>query len=303
MPRAQTPFTRRSLGPGARIALIAPSGPFDVEAFDKGVARLRRFYTVDYDSDIAARQGYLAGSDTRRLHELQTALCDPQVAAIIAARGGYGSTRILPLLAAEQVRAHAPLLVGFSDITALHALWAHAGVGSIHGSMVASLGNCSEQLFARFCAALEGRFPACYAGLETVTAGTAEGVLLGGNLAVLSALLGTAAFPPLDGAVVFLEDIAERPYRVDRMLTSWRSAGAFRGVRAVVLGTFTDCEPGPDGTSLSAVVRERLSDLGIPVALGLPAGHCADNAELPFGRTVTLDATAGCLHLHVHTTV
>jgi muramoyltetrapeptide carboxypeptidase len=299
----QPAFTHRNLGPGARIALIAPSGPFDVEAFDKGVARLRRHYTVDYRPDITAKQGYLAGSDARRVQELQAALEDPHVEAIMAARGGYGSTRILPLLAAERVRLHAPLLVGFSDITALHALWAHAGVGSIHGSMVASLGTCSEEQFVRFRAALEGHFPARYAGLETITAGTAQGSLLGGNLAVLSALLGTPAFPPLEGAVLFLEDIAERPYRVDRMLTTWRSAGAFRGVRAVVLGAFTDGDPGPDGTSLSDVLRERLSDLGIPVASGLPAGHCADNAELPFGRSVTLDATAGCLHLHGLTSV
>jgi muramoyltetrapeptide carboxypeptidase len=194
-------------------------------------------------------------------------------------------------------------LVGFSDITALHALWAHAGVGSIHGSMVASLGTCSEELFARFCAALEGLFPPRYDRLETLTPGTADGTLLGGNLAVLTALLGTPAFPPLAGSVLFLEDIGERPYRVDRMLTTWRSAGAFRDVRGIVLGSFSDGEPGPDGTSLHDVLRERLSDLGIPVAMGLPAGHCSDNAELPFGRSVTLDATAGCLHLHAPTNV
>jgi muramoyltetrapeptide carboxypeptidase len=169
--------------------------------------------------------------------------------------------------------------------------------------MVASLGACSEELFARFCSAIEGQFPARYTGLETIAPGSAEGALLGGNLAVLTALIGTRFFPPLTGAVLFLEDIAERPYRVDRMLTTWRSAGAFRGVRAIVLGSFSDGDPGPDGTSLSDVLRERLSDLGIPVAAGLPAGHCADNAELPFGRDVTLDATTGCLHLHVHTTV
>jgi muramoyltetrapeptide carboxypeptidase len=299
----QSAFIHRSLDPGARIVLLAPSSPFDVQAFDKGVARLRRTYVVDHHPEITARQGYLAGSDVRRAQELLAALSDPHVEAIIAARGGYGSTRILPLLAPERVRVHAPLLVGFSDITALHALWAHAGVSSIHGSMVASLGTCSEALFARFCAALEGRYPARYDGLEPITTGTAEGTLLGGNLTVLTALIGTPAFPPLAGAILFLEDIGERPYRVDRMLTTWRSAGAFRGVRAVVLGSFTEGEPGPDGTSLSDVLRERLSDLGIPVAMGLPAGHCPDNAELPFGRGVTLDATAGCLHLHVHTTV
>jgi muramoyltetrapeptide carboxypeptidase len=291
------PFQQRDLAPGARIQLIAPAGPFDVNAFERGAARLGRRYDVRFDPTILERTGFLAGDDARRARELTRALEQRDVAAIIAARGGYGCTRILPLLAAEQVRAHAPLLVGFSDITALHALWAQARVSSLHGSMVAALGTCSDELFARFCAALEGHFPARYEGLEPITGGSAEGILLGGNLAALSALIGTPAFPPLDGAVLFLEDIAERPYRVDRMLTTWRSAGLFRGVRAIVLGSFTQCDAGPDGVPIAAVLRERLADLGIPVALGMPAGHIPDNAELPLGRRVTLDASAGVLHL------
>jgi muramoyltetrapeptide carboxypeptidase len=290
-------FQHRDLAPGARIELVAPAGPFDVSAFERGAARLGQRYDVHYDAAMLERTGFLAGADARRASELSRALAQPNVAAIIAARGGYGCTRILPLMAATQVRAHAPLLVGFSDITALHSLWAQARVASLHGSMVATLGTCSAELFTRFCAALEGRFPARYEGLEGITTGSAEGILLGGNLAVLSALIGTPAFPPLEGAVLFLEDIAERPYRVDRMLTTWRSAGAFQGVRAIVLGSFTQCDAGPDGVAVDAVLRERLADLDIPIAAGLPAGHIPDNAELPFGRRVTLDASAGVLHL------
>jgi muramoyltetrapeptide carboxypeptidase len=164
--------------------------------------------------------------------------------------------------------------------------------------MVAGLGRAPDALAARFLDALEGRFPAQYNGLEPIAPGRAEGVLLGGNLAVLSALIGTPYFPPLTEAVLFLEDIGERPYRVDRMLTSWHAAGAFRGVRAIVLGAFVQGEPGSDGVTLGAVLRERLCDLGIPVVAGLPAGHLDDNAELPFGRRVSLDASAGCLYLH-----
>jgi len=291
-------FIQPRVARGARIALIAPSGPFDVAAFERGVDRLQMYYDVHYSPEIAARTGFLAGEDARRLNELRAALTDPQVAAILAARGGYGATRILPQLSAAEVRQHAPLLVGFSDITALHALWAHAGVGSMHGSMVATLGTCSDDLFQRFCAALEGEFPSEYIELTTVVPGQAEGVLLGGNLAVLTALLGTPHFPPLEGALLFLEDIGERPYRVDRMLTSWRSADAFRGVRGIVLGAFVQGDPGPDGVTLSDVLHERLSDLGIPVATELSAGHIANNVELPFGRAVTLDATRGSLVLH-----
>jgi len=292
------PFIQPRVSPGARIELIAPAGPFDVAAFERGVTRLQMYYDVHYSPEITAHRGFLAGDDARRLNELRTALARPDVAAIIAVRGGYGCTRILPLLAAAQVRQHAPLLVGFSDITALHALWAHAGVGSVHGNMVATLGTCSDDLFQRFCAALAGEFQTHYKSLTTVTEGEAEGVLLGGNLAVLTALLGTPYFPPLEGAVLFLEDIAERPYRVDRMLTTWRSAGAFQGVRGIVLGAFVQGDPGPDGVTLSDVLHERLSDLGIPVVAGLPAGHIANNIELPFGCTVTLDAAGGSLVLH-----
>jgi muramoyltetrapeptide carboxypeptidase len=277
--------------------VVAPSSPFDATAFEQGLAKLRRRYDVSYDPEILERKGFLAGDDARRVRELQAALASPHVDAIIAARGGYGATRIAPLLAAAEVRRHSPLLIGFSDISALHALWAHAGVSSLHASMVAALARTSEPRFERFCAALEGRFPERFEGLETLAPGSAEGILLGGNLAVLSALLGTSLFPPLHDSVLFLEDVGERPYRVDRMLTSWRHAGAFRAVRGIVVGAFEQGEPGADGVTLADVLRERLSDLGIPVASGLPAGHIDDNTELPFGRRVTLDAGRGVLHI------
>jgi muramoyltetrapeptide carboxypeptidase len=283
-----------------RIALIAPSSPFDPEQFEAGVARLRQRHDVRYSQEIFARKGFLAGDDQRRLSELQAALAAPDVDVIMAARGGYGATRIAPLLAAKAVQQHAPLLVGFSDVTALHALWAHAGVASLHSSMVAALAHASEPLFERFCAALEGRFPARIEGLCNIAPGSAEGTLRGGNLAVLCALIGTRLFPPLSDAVLFLEDIGERPYRVDRMLTQLRDAGALQGLRGIVLGAFTQGEPGADGTTLDDVLRERTRDLGVPVVSGFPAGHIDDNQELPFGRRVTLDAERGVLHIHEH---
>jgi muramoyltetrapeptide carboxypeptidase len=297
MPAAPRQLTQRYLGAGARLALIAPAGPFDVNDFERGVTRLRQHYDVEHDPAIFARQGYLAGSDERRAQELRAALLQRRVDGIVAARGGYGVTRILDRLDIAAVRGAAPLLVGFSDITALHALWAKAAVGSVHGSMVASLGRTSDALFERWRAAVEGRFPERLANLRTLHEGSCEGVLLGGNLAVLTALIGTRHFPPLAEAVLFLEDIGERPYRVDRMLTTWRQAGAFAGVRGIVLGAFVQADPGSDGVTVESVLHERLADLGIPVAAGLPAGHLDDNAELPLGRRVTLDGSAGCLFL------
>jgi muramoyltetrapeptide carboxypeptidase len=290
-------FRQRYLAPGARVRLIAPAGPFHCADFERGVELLRCRYEVDYEPEIVSRQGYLAGSDQRRLTELQSALDDPRCDGIVAARGGYGVTRLLDRLDPGALAARAPLLVGFSDITALHAVWARAQLGSVHGAMVAALGRDNEMMFARWQDAVEGRFPARYDGLECLQPGAAEGVLLGGNLAVLCALLGTPHFPSLDQAVLFLEDIGERPYRVDRMLTSLHSAGALAGVRAVVLGAFVESDPGPDGVPVEQVLRERLGELGIPVAAGLPCGHLEDNAELPLGRWVQLDAQRGTLYL------
>jgi muramoyltetrapeptide carboxypeptidase len=120
-------------------------------------------------------------------------------------------------------------------------------------------------------------------------------VLLGGNLAVLTALLGTRHALPLEGSVLFLEDVGERPYRVDRMLTTWRSSGALGAVRAVVLGAFTDAAPGTDGVAVEQVLAERLGDLGVPVLSGVPAGHVDDNLELPLGAMVVVDAATGTL--------
>lgn len=286
-------FHDQPLTPGARVRLIAPSGPFAHADFERGVERLRRRYDVQYDPGILERSGYLAGSDERRLRELQSAIDDPECAGIIAARGGYGATRILGRLDLAGLRARPKLLVGFSDITALHALWARERVGSVHAGMVAALGRAEDAQCERYLQALAGHFPERWSGLNALSPGRAEGVLLGGNLAVLSALLGTPFFPPLDGAVLFLEDIGERPYRVDRMLTSWQQAGAFERVRAIVLGAFVQADPGPDGVTVEDVLAERLGSLGIPVAAGLPAGHVDDNIELPFGARVALDTSTG----------
>lgn len=285
--------------PGDRVAVIAPAGPFDVAAFERGVERLRTHYDVVVDPGVTQTHGFLAGSDARRLDELRGALADPDVRAVVAVRGGYGSARLLPSLSIQEVASAGKLLVGFSDITALHALWARAGVGSLHGPMVAALGRDGrdgETQLPRWRAAVAGE-TSTLTGLRPLQNGRARGVLRGGNLAVLCALLGTPYMPPLDGAVLFLEDVGERPYRIDRMLTSLLHSGALSSVAAVVLGHFTDCEP-PDGSShpaAEAVLRERLSELGVPVAAGLPAGHIDDNLPLPLGRTVELDADSGQL--------
>ncbi len=282
------------LRPGDRVALVAQAGPFDREAFELGVAALRhRGYVPVFDDAIFAQDGFLAGSDARRSRELQKALDDDSIRAVIAARGGYGATRLLPAFEAQHVRRAAKWLVGFSDITALHALWARARVCSVHGMMVAKLGTSSARLQNRWFDLLEGAPCAGVRGLQTRFDGVAEGTLIGGNLAVLSALLGTPFVPPLRGSILFLEDVGERPYRVDRMLTSMTHAGWFAHVRGVVLGAFTDARPGPDGVTCDEVLRRHFGALGVPAVSGFPAGHIVDNRELLLGARVRLDATEG----------
>ena len=292
-----TPFqVPRALVPGDHVALVAPSGAFDRAAFEQGVALLTaRGYVCHFDEGIFARDGYLAGDDARRARELLAALADPRVKAIIAARGGFGATRLLPRLSVDAVREAGKLLVGFSDVTALHALWARAGVTSLHAAMVAKVGGLDEPLQLRWLRALEGERVAALTGLATLVPGEVEGRLVGGNLAVLTALVGTPFAPPLEDTVLFLEDIGERPYRIDRMLTTLTHAGWFERVRGVAFGAFCEAAPGSDGVSARDVLVRHAQALGLPCVADVPAGHVDDNRELPLGERVALDASSGTL--------
>lgn len=287
-------MSARSIGPGAVLRVVAPSGPFDAEDFAAGLAFLKERYEVRHRDDILDRQGYLAGSDARRLDELREALADREAAAIVAARGGYGATRLLPKLPLEAIREARTPLVGFSDVTALHARWASAGVPSLHGPMVAALGRSDAPARATWIAVLEGESENAQ-GLDAWRGGQAEGPLVGGNLAVLGALVGTPFAPPLDGALLLLEEIGERPYRMDRVLTSLQQAGWLDRVAGVVVGDLIDCHAGPDGTAPESVLRESLGNLHVPVAAGLPVGHGARNTALWLGLPYRLDASAGRL--------
>jgi len=282
-----------ALQAGAKVRIIAPASPFDRTRFEQGLPFLSERYQTSLAPSLFASAGFLAGDDAARLADLDQALGDREIGALIAARGGYGSTRLLPQLSPQKVRAANQWLVGFSDITALHALWARAGLCSIHGPMVCSLGEGSMGVRDAFFDLLEGQDPRALTGLSTVSGGRASGRLFGGNLTVLASLAGTPYAPSLDGVVLVLEDIAERPYRVDRMLTTMLQAGFLSGVRGVVLGQFTQCDPGPDGTSVEHVLVERLSALRVPIVGNAPVGHVAENMPLLFGAIAQLDADAG----------
>lgn len=289
----------RALRTGDLVQVVAPSGPFDRGRLDRGVAVLEaRGYRVRFREDLFAVHRYLAGDDARRLAELQAAFDDPEVAAVWAARGGYGAMRLLPHLDLAALRARPKAFVGFSDLTALHAALNGAGLVTFHGPVAVRLGEEPPEALDALWRSVEGvepPGPIFFEPFTALTPGRVRGPLVGGNLSVLTRLLGTPWLPPLDGAVLFLEDVGERPYRLDRMLTHLELAGVPGRVAGVLVGQLTGCDE-PDGAYTGAqIVAERLAAWGVPAALGFPAGHGDENFTLPFGLPVTLDAGAGRL--------
>jgi muramoyltetrapeptide carboxypeptidase len=275
---------------GDTIAVVAPSGACAPDKLQAGIERLKGRFDVRHRPDVFERRGYLAGEDRRRLDEIKWALEDSAIKGIVAGRGGYGAMRIVSQLDLDLVRDARKLLVGFSDITALHATWARAGVGSLHAPMVETLSTMEPSLYERWLRRVAGEVPAPVSGLAVIAGGEAHGALTGGNLAVLAALAGTPFAAPVTRRVLFLEDVGERPFRVDRMLTTLRLAGWFDSVAGVVLGSFTDVPEGHDRTTTEEVITEHFSGAPFPVLLGVPSGHHDDNLELPLGTQVAVSS-------------
>lgn len=284
------------LRPGDAIAVIAPSGPFPIEAIGwRGLAFLAERYRVRFDRRaLFSRKGYLAGDDRRRRDALLAALSDPDVRAIVAARGGYGANRFVHGVDFGVLRERPRWIMGFSDVTALHVEAARVGVASIHGCNLTSLGTCDRRARAGAVDALEapGR-TRVFAGLREIVPGRAEGPLFGGNLAMLHACAAAGRLAVPDGAILFFEDITEKPYRVDRMLTTLALGGHFERVRGFLACDFTQCDPGPDGVTVLDVVRDRLGGLGVPIAAGAPIGHGAVNEAVVIGAPALLEAAGG----------
>lgn len=278
-----------ALRPGDPVTVVAPASPFDRASFEAGMEIIGRRYQVHYDAGMLARHRYLAGSDARRLEELRRALLDPGSRAVFCARGGYGMMRLLSGL--EGTAPAAKPVIGFSDITALHQLLQRRGLVSIHGPVLTQLSRLDAAAHARLFGLLESEAPAAgLSGAETYVDGIAEGPLLGGNLAVLTRLLGTPYLAPLEGAVLLLEDLGERPYRLDRMWTHLTLAGVFRQVRGIVLGEFIGCEEKDADYSSGDLLRELALATGLPCAAGFPIGHGTRNEAVPLGVRVRLDA-------------
>ena len=276
---------------GEPVAVVAPAGPVDPEALSAGVAWLDRRYRPVVGGGITEQDGYLAGSDDRRLAELQGAIDNPELRAVLAARGGYGTTRILDRLALGGLAKAPKWVVGSSDLTALlAALYADLGLVSIHGPMAFRYGEADAEDLRQLVDLLEGRPWIPPAGLGSLARGEARGPLIGGNLTVLAHLAGALPDRYAEGAILFLEDVGESPYRLDRHLVQLARAGILPRAAGIVLGEFTDCRPGSDGVSAEEVMRRSLRPIGIPVAVGYPAAHGKRNYPFLHGGEVVLKA-------------
>jgi muramoyltetrapeptide carboxypeptidase len=292
-----------SLRRGDAVRVIAPSSPFDPELFSRGLDVLsgRLGLVPRMRPDVTSRRAYLAGDDARRLEEWREAVADPEATAIFCARGGYGAMRLLPAIDPAPLLARPKILVGFSDVAALHAVLNRAGLATVHGPVVTQLGRAPDDALAHLEALLAGTaprpgawdVPAPGAGLvaaRVVRPGRVSGPLLGGTLAILSHLQGTPFAPRLEGAILFLEDVGEKPYRIDRYLTQLRLAGALDGIAGLAVGQLTGCDDA--GILAADVVRETALALGVPAIEGLPAGHEDANFAFPLGARATLVAPA-----------
>ena len=281
----------RRLRPGDRVALVAPASSFKREQFDAGVAELRTLgFEAAYDDRVFARDRFVAGDAAHRAAALHDAWRDPAIAAIIAVRGGYGSAQLLPLLDPGLMRSARKILVGYSDITALLCFHLQHGLVCFHGPMVERRLAAGEAGYDRqsFLRALSGTDPVGELrppGLTALRAGEAHGVLVGGTLTQLTASLGTPwAFDPPQGCVLFIEDVGERPYRIDRMLTQLSQAGILGRASGLVFGELPSCdEPGGEH-SIRDVLLDRVRDFHGPVLFGFPSGHTEGATwTLPFG--------------------
>jgi muramoyltetrapeptide carboxypeptidase len=292
---------------GDTIGIVAPASNIQRDALETGIARLRQLgYNVVVADSVYDQDLYFAGSPGARAQDLMRMFERDDIRAILCARGGYGSNYLLPLLDLDLIQRHPKALIGYSDITSL-LTWINdeTGLVTFHGPMAAKDFTHEDGVHLEsWIATLQGnnRFvfsSADFPGLRTLVPGISEGTLYGGCLSILTASLGTPYEIETGGTILFLEDIATKPYQVDRMLMQMKYAGALEGVRGIIFGEMLDCiQPGGQNYTLDIVIHRVLDDLGIPVAFGLPSGHVRqNNVLLPLGVQASLQADADSVTL------
>ncbi len=287
------------------IGIFAPSSPFDEARFEAGCDILRGLgFTLEIHPQTYERQGYLAGSDEARRDAFWALAEAPHVAAIIAARGGYGAHRWIQQLDPDRLSRLSTTLIGFSDVCAVHSVLQKAGLESVHGPVVTQLPDLAapdHQHLADLLRAPQDGFELAADG-PVISEGQCEGPLVGGCLAVLTPLIGSPYLHVPQGAVLLLEDVGEAPYRIDRALTHLHLCGLLDRVAGIALGDFVNCRP-PRAREpeVQDVLQERLGSLGVPVLSGLPIGHGTTNRAVPLGRTASLDTKRRTLTVHPST--
>ncbi|MEE9217444.1 MAG: LD-carboxypeptidase [Acidobacteriota bacterium] len=289
-----------ALRPGALIGVVAISGPVRRAKLQRGAKLLReRGYRVRFGRHVLERRGYLAGSDRARAADLNRMLRNPEVDAVLFARGGYGALRVLDHVDWAALRRGPKLLAGFSDLTALFAAARReAGVPTLHGPTASTLCEPRRYHATSFWAGLEGRFermtlsfpPSC-----VMRGGVARGELAGGCLSLLVSLVGTRYQPDLRGRILFWEEVNEEPFRIDRLLQQVRLSGMLRGVRGVIVGRWVNCRARGPSLSEKELLRDCLLPLGVPVVRSVRVGHCLRAHSVPLGVPARLDTRRGTL--------
>lgn len=295
-----TMLTPPNLKAGDLIRVVAPSSRFDRTRFESGIEALEeRGFRVAFRDDIFSDERYLAGSDERRAEELREAFEDPDASVVWCARGGYGAQRLYPLLDTFEL-SHPKWLVGFSDITALHGWVRRRGFQSIHGPNITTLRDWSTEARDETFSLLTG---GTWQGwtVEGLTGGPdeVEGRLVGGNLTVLASLMGSSEQPFFKNEILCIEDVGERPYRLDRAIEQLIQAGVLDGVAGVVLGNFLNCDELRDGELIlsgEVIVSERLAQAGIPVFTQGPFGHHNDSRAFRHGELARFTRKDGNLY-------
>ncbi|MCF8111046.1 MAG: LD-carboxypeptidase [Desulfobacteraceae bacterium] len=284
---------------GDRIGMVAPASPFDINRFYRGIEVVRRMgFEPVYTDRIFHKNGYFAGSPKERAREINDFFASPDIRALWAVRGGYGSLRLLPEIDYGIISKTPKIFIGSSDITALLVtLHSRCAMPVFHGPVVASLADTDTDTIEGLARAVGDFHPLEIRALNgrVIREGRAEGPVLGGNLATLCHLLATPYAPDFTGCILFVEDIGEKPYRIDRMLTQMKLAGCFDGVAGIAAGSFKNCGPPEE---VERVFADLFSASPFPVVAGFPAGHGIPNMTLPFGISATLDS--GSLTLSYH---
>ena len=296
-----------ALRPGDTVGIIAPASNIKRKMLERGCDALRELgYKPFYLPSILEHDLYFAGSAERRARELEEMFLRDEVRAIVCARGGYGTNYLLPALDLEKIKAHPKIFVGYSDITSLLTWFADAtGLVTFHGPMVAkdfTLENGVDT--SSWESALNGGSNWSVdstSGMKPLVEGSAEGTFYGGCLSMLAASLGTPYEIHPQGSILFIEDVAAKPYQIDRMLMQLKLAGKFHGVRGIVFGEMIDCVQGKDQEyTLQETIVRVVGDLGIPIAFGLRSGHVSSgNVTLPIGIKSALEIAGRKANLRI----